>query len=66
MAFAACDFLAGVDALAGCVHVGGGLDALCVQHAGTWLGIAAFSLADQATLQAVELVEDASFCQAAK
>jgi hypothetical protein len=66
MALATCDFLTRVDALASCGHVGGGLDALCVQPAGPWLCFPAFGLPDQAPQQAVELVETPSFCQEAK
>lgn len=53
------DFLACVDALIGCRHVGGGLDALSIQHAGARLCASAFGFTDQASQQAVELVEDA-------
>jgi hypothetical protein len=59
VALATCDFLAGVDALAGRRHVGGGFHALRVQHAGAGLGIAALGLSDQAAQEAVELGEDA-------
>jgi hypothetical protein len=56
---ATCDFFAGVDALAGRGHVGRGLDALGVEHAGGWFAVAAFGLLDRAPQQAIELVEDA-------
>ena len=59
VALAACDFLAGIDALAGRGHVRGGLHALRVQHAGGWLAVAAFGLSHQAPQEAIELVEDA-------
>jgi hypothetical protein len=49
MALATCDLLARIDALAGRGHVGRGLDALGVQHAGARLGIPAFGLARAAT-----------------
>lgn len=58
MALATCDLLACVDALADCGHVGGGLYALRVQHAGTWFGVPPLGLTDQAPQQAVEPVED--------
>lgn len=57
MALAACDLLARVDTLAGGRDVGGGLDALGVQHARAWFGVPACGLADQSAEQAVELVE---------
>lgn len=58
VAFAACDLLARVDALAGGRDIRGGLDALGVQDAGGRLGVAAFGFPDQAPQESVELVED--------
>lgn len=62
MAFPACDLLACVDALAGCGHVGGGLDALRIQRRGTWFGVPPLGLTDQASQQAVEPVEPLPHC----
>lgn len=57
-ALAAYDLLARVDALTSRGDTGGGLDALCVDHAGGRGGAAAFLLSHQLPQQAVELGED--------
>ncbi len=53
------DDTARVEALAGAVHIGGGLDALGVEYAGAWFGSAAFGFAYPAAKQAAWLVEHA-------
>ncbi len=55
-------FLPGVDALAGGVGAGGGLDTLGVNHTGRWLGVPAFLLPQELPEQAAHLGEHALVC----